>query len=35
MIDDFLKIFTDDEAEDFVAISVREYLKSIRKKTKS
>ena len=35
MIDDFLKIFTDDEAEDFLAISVHEYLKSIRKKTKS
>ena len=35
MIDDYLKIFTDDEAEDFVAISVSEYLKSIRKKTKS
>ena len=31
-IDDYLKILTDDEVKDFVAISFSAYLKSIRKK---
>ena len=29
-IDDYLKILTDEEAKDFVAINSSEYLKSIR-----
>ena len=30
-IDDYLKILTDEEVEDFVAINFSEYFKSIRK----
>ena len=31
-IDDYLKIFTDDEVKDFVAINFSEYFKSTRGK---
>ena len=31
-VDDFLKILTDDEVKDFVAINFREYFKSAREK---